>query len=135
MKGKVTLEDHFAIEETLGDGSKWGVAIRYSHDGPVARGTGGALRHALDQLGDAFFVLYGDSYLECDYRAVARAFEADSRSGLMTVYRNENQWDRSNVQFENGRIVRYDKTAATAAIVQPRHPGRLAPLRGREVQV
>src|SRR5437016_13782696 len=39
------------IEQALGDGSRWDVRIRYSHDGTVARGTGGALRHALDQLG------------------------------------------------------------------------------------
>lgn len=103
-----------AIEDALGDGSRWGVRIRYVHDGPVRRGTGGALRHALGQLGDAFFVLYGDSYLDCDYRAIARAFEASGRSGLMTVCRNDNRWDRSNVRFEGGRILRYDKQAATA---------------------
>jgi NDP-sugar pyrophosphorylase family protein len=101
------------IENTLRDGAPWGVRIRYSHDGPIARGTGGALRQALSQLGEAFFVLYGDSYLDCDYQAVGRAFQAAGRSGLMTVYRNENRWDRSNVQFDDGRIVRYDKRTAT----------------------
>ena len=32
----------------------------------------------------------------------------------MTVYRNEGQFDTSNVEFENGRIVRYDKKVPTA---------------------
>ena len=101
------------IEETLGDGSRWGVRIRYAYDGAIRRGTGGALRHALGQLGDAFLVLYGDSYLDCDYQAVARSFQASGRSGLMTVCRNDNRWDRSNVQFENGRIIAYDKQQTT----------------------
>jgi MurNAc alpha-1-phosphate uridylyltransferase len=102
-----------AIEDRLGDGREWGVRIRYVHDGPVPLGTGGALAHALDLLGETFFVLYGDSYLDCDYQAVARAFQASGRSGLMTVFRNEDRWDRSNVVFEGGRILRYDKTAVT----------------------
>jgi NDP-sugar pyrophosphorylase family protein len=102
-----------AIEDALGDGSRWDVRIQYVHDGPIPLGTGGAIRRALDHLGEAFFVLYGDSYLDCDYQAVARAFQASGRSGLMTVFRNEDRWDRSNVVFEGGRILRYDKQAVT----------------------
>jgi NDP-sugar pyrophosphorylase family protein len=30
----------------------------------------------------------------------------------MTVFKNEGRWDRSNVAYEHGRIVRYDKTLA-----------------------
>src|SRR5215207_6429235 len=56
------------ITELYGDGSKWDVDIEYVFDGPNLLGTGGALMAALPQLGDAFFVLYGDSYLPVDYR-------------------------------------------------------------------
>ena len=31
----------------------------------------------------------------------------------MTVFRNDDLWDRSNVQFENGRLLRYDKAEQT----------------------
>jgi len=98
-----------AIRDTLGDGTQWGVHVRYVFDGPRLLGTGGAVRRALPELGDAFFVLYGDSYLECDYAAVERAFLASGKSGLMTVYRNEDRLDRSNVVYVGGHIVRYDK--------------------------
>jgi hypothetical protein len=27
----------------------------------------------------------------------------------MTVYRNEGKYDKSNIEFENGKIVKYDK--------------------------
>jgi NDP-sugar pyrophosphorylase family protein len=65
-------------------------------------------------LGDRFLTLYGDSYLTCDYRAAAEAFLASGQAALMTVYRNEGQWDSSNVEFENGRIVNYDKKNRTS---------------------
>ena len=54
-------------------------------------------------------MLYGDSYLPCDYAAVEAAFLASGKPGLMTVYRNEGQWDTSNVEFDDGRILAYDK--------------------------
>lgn len=97
------------VRDELGDGSRWGVRLRYVFDGPAPLGTGGALRQALPQLGDPFFVLYGDSYLECDYAAVERVFCDTGLNGLMTVCGNDDQWGQSNVLFENGRIVRYDK--------------------------
>lgn len=101
------------IRETLGDGSRWDVRLRYIFDGPRALGTGGAVRRSLPELGDPFFLLYGDSYLECDYGAIEQAFLTSARSGLMTVCRNDDQWDRSNVLFAGGRIIRYDKADRT----------------------
>jgi D-sedoheptulose 7-phosphate isomerase len=97
------------IEQLVGDGSAFGLQVTYSHDGPTLLGTAGALRQALPQLGDAFFVLYGDSYLPCDYAAAQAAFESSERPSLMTVFRNEGRWDRSNVVFADGRIHVYDK--------------------------
>jgi NDP-sugar pyrophosphorylase family protein len=104
------------VRDALGDGSRWGMHIRYAFDGPRALGTGGALRQALPLLGDPFFVLYGDSYLECDYASIERSFAASDKSGLMTICLNENRWDRSNVLFDNGRIVTYDKEQHSAAM-------------------
>jgi len=83
--------------------------IDYAFDTPTLLGTGGALRNALPLLGDDFFVLYGDSYLDCDYVAVEQAYRASKKTGLMTVYRNKDQWDTSNVLFRDGEIVSYDK--------------------------
>ena len=101
------------VRDALGDGSRLGVRLRYVFDGPEPCGTGGAIRRAVPELGEAFFVLYGDSYLECDYEAIEGVFAASGKSGLMTVCRNDDRWDRSNIRMEDGRIIRYDKTART----------------------
>ena len=101
------------IEEFLGDGSRYGIEVTYSHDGPTYLGTAGAIRKALHQLGDAFFTLYGDSYLTADFADVEKTFLASGKQALMTVYRNEGLFDTSNVEFNDGRIIAYDKKALT----------------------
>ena len=104
------------IEAEYRDGSAWGIELSYSYDGPRPLGTGGALVQAMTLLGDAFFVLYGDSYLPIDYRAVEAAWRKSNQPALMTVFRNEGAWDTSNVEFADSRIIRYDKTARTPAM-------------------
>ena len=97
------------IEAYVGDGGRFGLSVSYRIDGPRLLGTGGALRAALDRLGDEFLVMYGDSWLDTPYAPVVEAFRASGQPALMTVFRNEGQWDTSNVWFENGRVRLYDK--------------------------
>lgn len=101
------------IEAEMGDGANLDLRIDYSFDGPRLLGTGGALKRALPLLGRRFLVLYGDSYLPIAYRKVALAFAEAEMAALMTVYQNEGRWDTSNVQFEAGRILCYDKQKRT----------------------
>lgn len=101
------------IRDFVGDGSRFGVQADYSIDGPTLLGTAGAIRQALPLLGPAFFVVYGDSYLPCDYQAVARTFATSGKPGLMTVYHNRGSWDRSNVEMNGAEIVAYDKKNRT----------------------
>jgi N-acetyl-alpha-D-muramate 1-phosphate uridylyltransferase len=97
------------IEERYGDGAGLGVRIKYSFDGPRLLGTGGAIKKASAFLPDAFFVLYGDSYLPVNYQEVAAAFDESGKPALMTVFGNADAWDTSNVWFDNGRIRLYSK--------------------------
>lgn len=101
------------VRSAVGDGSAVGLQVDYSFDGPVLLGTAGAIKNALPKLGDPFFVMYGDSYLLCDYGAIAKNFASSGVLGMMTVFRNEGQWDTSNVEFEAGKILAYSKTART----------------------
>ncbi len=101
------------IEAEFGDGGAFGMQLEYSFDGDTLLGTGGALVRALPLLGEAFLVLYGDSYLPIDYGAVLQAFAASGKPGLMTVFHNAGRWDTSNVVFADGTIHCYDKKALT----------------------
>ena len=99
------------IRDHVGDGSRWGLEVIYVDEGHQLRGTGGALRLALDlgELEEAFFVLYGDSYLPVDLSAIERAWEQTPLPALMTVFRNDGLWDASNAIYSGGRVVLYDK--------------------------
>lgn len=100
------------IEEYYGDGSSRGISIKYSYDGEKLLGTGGAVRRALDLLEDDFLLIYGDSFMDIDYAETLYRYERDKESGaraLMTVLRNNDRFDKSNVVMDNGRLVLYDK--------------------------
>jgi NDP-sugar pyrophosphorylase family protein len=97
------------VKAAVGNGRAFGLAINYSCDGSELLGTGGALKQALSLLGNEFFVLNGDSYLPCSFARVQSGYQAARRPALMTVLRNDNRWDRSNVLFRNGKLIEYDK--------------------------
>jgi NDP-sugar pyrophosphorylase family protein len=93
---------------------RFGIGISYSFDATPGRdGTLGAIRRALALLGERFLVLYGDTYLRIDYRAVARRWSASDLPAVMTVLRNEGRWDSSNVVYRDGMVIRYDKRSPT----------------------
>jgi MurNAc alpha-1-phosphate uridylyltransferase len=97
------------IREFVGNGSRYGIKVTYSEDGPSQLGTGGAIRKAIPFLDHEFMTLYGDSYLPIDYQAVERAFFSAQKLALMTVYHNEGSLDASNVIFTHGDLQKYAK--------------------------
>src|SRR5215813_9069589 len=101
------------IRDFVSDGRQFGLEVAYSFDGPTLVGTGGALRRALPLLGETFFVLYGDTYLDVALAPILLAFRRSRAPALMTVFRNEGRWDTSNVLFDGSRVVRYDKRHPT----------------------
>lgn len=97
------------IEDFAGDGSRFGLSITYSHDGTAPLGTGGAVLKALPLLGQRFLVMYGDSWLTEPIEPIWRRFLDSGKPALMTVFRNQNRWGASNVEFRKGVVIRYDK--------------------------
>jgi NDP-sugar pyrophosphorylase family protein len=104
------------IHDFVGDGKSFGLAVDYSWDGSTQLGTAGALLRAISKLGEAFFTVYGDSYLPCDYQAVQDSFLSSGKQALMTVFRNECQWDVSNVEFDGAQLIAYDKRRPTPSM-------------------
>ncbi len=97
------------IEAYVKDGSEWGLKVKYSYDGDVLLGTGGALKKATAGLREPFIALYGDSYLDIDFNPILERFKAEQKPALMSVYRNNNEICPSNVLMREGKIVKYDK--------------------------
>ena len=70
------------IEQALGDGSRWGLHIRYSPEPPGALETAGGIASALPLLGDQpFLVVNGDIY--CDF--VSGRFSGSPAGGAQLV--------------------------------------------------
>jgi NDP-sugar pyrophosphorylase family protein len=105
------------IRAHVGDGAHLDLRVRYSDEGARLLGTAGALRHALALLEENFLVTYGDSYLPFDYAAPLRLLEENSDcDGVMSVYKNADQWDPSNVETDGVWIKRYEKGAKHAKL-------------------
>jgi N-acetyl-alpha-D-muramate 1-phosphate uridylyltransferase len=57
--------------DTLGDGSRWGLRIRYAYEGPTPLETGGGMLNALPLLGSApFIAVNGDIWCDVDFAAL-----------------------------------------------------------------
>lgn len=104
------------IEEFAGNGCEFDLSITYSHDGDRPLGTGGALRAALPLLGRWFLVMYGDSWLTEPLQPIWNAFLDSQQPALMTVFRNDNRWGASNVQYSHGLVLRYDENQSCPAM-------------------
>lgn len=102
------------IRSYVKDGHPFDVRVRYVDEGDRLLGTGGALRlaAAANALDDRFFVLYGDSYLDVSIANVWNHFGRQSRDALMTVFRNSNVGELSNVVFDGTRVTRYEKNSS-----------------------
>jgi NDP-sugar pyrophosphorylase family protein len=101
------------IDQHFGDGSMYGVRIRYGWE-RTPQGTGGGLREAADLLAETFLLIYGDSYLPIDYREVHATLADDpSAIGVAVVYDNsESTTVPNNIGLAaDGTIVRYVKDA------------------------
>lgn len=104
------------IRDFVGDGSAFDIQVSYVFDGDKPLGTGGAILRALPLLNEPFFLLYGDSYLPCDYAEIQNKFTSSAQPALMTVYRNQGKWDTSNVEMSGETIVKYDKNDRSPAM-------------------
>jgi NDP-sugar pyrophosphorylase family protein len=98
------------VVKYVGDGSQFGLNVTYSYDGDKLVGTGGAIRKALPLLGDVFYVTYGDTYLNLNYREAFEFLQKFPHSaGLLTVFLNENRWDTSNTVYRDGKLLAHSK--------------------------
>ncbi len=92
------------IRAALADGSRYGVRIAYSEEGPVPLETGGGIQRALPLLGPApFLVVNADVWTDMDFSRVLTLDEgADARLMLAP---NPVQHPRGDFGLEDGFVV------------------------------
>ncbi len=105
------LADQFP--QTLGDGSRFGLRIRYSAS-PVEDETGARLRKAAPLLDEQFLFLYGDNYWPLELDKLLAHWERTGISALVTVYERNEPGKKNNIRVgESGLVEVYDKERET----------------------
>jgi len=105
-----------AIRDYFGDGSRWGMRIRYFEEGQPL-GTAGAVLSVIDQLAEKFIVMYGDTMLNVDLSRFWRAHEASRAAASLFLHPNDHPVDSDLVEIdENSRVVAFHP--------YPHDPGR-----------
>jgi MurNAc alpha-1-phosphate uridylyltransferase len=95
------------IKKFVGDGKQFNLEVKYSYEKKLL-GTGGAIKNAFSLIKKNFFIMYGDTYLPINFINVQNRYKRLKYNSLITVYKNQNNLDKSNVFFNGKRIV-YDK--------------------------
>ena len=101
------------IKNYVKDGKQFGLSVKYSKDGAQLLGTAGAIWNALPLLEENFFILYGDSYLMIECENIQKIFQRQNKAALMTILKNNDKGDSSNIEFINNEIIKYDKKIKT----------------------
>lgn len=96
-----------AIESYFGDGSRFGIRVRY-HQETEPLGTAGAIMAGRELLADRFLVMYGDTMLDVD---LARFWQAHERAGAdvtLFLHPNDHPADSDLVEVDDeGRVLAF----------------------------
>lgn len=97
----------------LGDGSRWGMHLRFAYEGSTPLETGGGMWNALPLLGDApFIALNGDIWTDYDVAALPREPEGDAHLVLVD---NPPQHPQGDFTLCDGRVDNDGTTRLTFA--------------------
>jgi MurNAc alpha-1-phosphate uridylyltransferase len=111
--------------DTLGDGSRWGLRLHYSHEGPEPLETGGGMLHALPLLGDApFLAINGDIWTDYDFARLPR--EPAGLAHLVMVANPEHNARGDFALDDDGRMHSDGNTKLTFAGIGVYRPELLA---------
>lgn len=99
---------HEKVEEYLGDGSRFGVNIRYVVT-PVEYDTELRLNAAKDILNDEFLMMYCDNICPINFKLLCDNYFKHNAIIELSVYDNNDNWTKSNIIVENDKVLVYDK--------------------------
>ena len=85
------------IQQVLGDGSRWGVRIRYQIE-KEPLGTAGAVLAGCDLLAETFLVLYGDTMVNVDLGRIWDTHHATNADATLLLHPNDHPLDSDLVE-------------------------------------
>jgi mannose-1-phosphate guanylyltransferase/phosphomannomutase len=97
-----------AVMNYFGDGSRWGVSLRYSLEERLL-GSAGGVKRLQSFFDDTFLVYYGDVFTRSDLRSMI-AFHHNHPNALVTMglYHVPDPWNRGIVQLDEEKsIIRF----------------------------
>ncbi|MBU6500564.1 MAG: HAD-IIIA family hydrolase [Patescibacteria group bacterium] len=100
---------HKKITEYLGDGSRFGLKVRY-WVGTTDNGTGTRIREAKDLFDDTFLLLYCDNFFHLNLRKLLDFHNAHDVLATSLVYTNKYGVTKNNIFVgDDGYVIKYDK--------------------------
>lgn len=104
---------HEKIKEYFGNGSKFGMNIKYSI-GDASWETGTRIRNAKNLLQENFLLMYGDNYWPMDLEGMTRMYNKMNLEAMVTVYNNKDcmgEYGRENNMeiSDDSYVLDYDK--------------------------
>jgi histidinol-phosphate phosphatase family domain/HAD-superfamily hydrolase, subfamily IIIA len=104
------------VTSHFGDGSRWGLRIRYSVTA-AEHNTGRRLKLAARLLEEHFFLLYCDNYWPMQADRMWRRFLEAGAPAMLTVYTNKDGWTKNSILLdEQGFITAFDKRNQTPGL-------------------
>lgn len=97
------------ITDYFGDGSKFGVRIKYTYESPSKPlGTAGAVSFAKDLINDTFIVTYGDILRDLDIKKIIKFHKKNKAFATINTYKRESKNTKSLVVADkNNRIIKF----------------------------
>ncbi|MCL2161560.1 MAG: nucleotidyltransferase family protein [Betaproteobacteria bacterium] len=120
------------LEAALGDGSAFGVRIRWSPEPPGALESAGGIRQALQFLGESpFLVVNGDVFCEADFASLARIaarLSPDGDHAHLLLIDNPEHNPQGDFALDGERVRSDGESRLTFSGIAAYHPAIFAPL-------
>ena len=101
---------HEKIIEHFGDGSDFGIKIKYSI-GDVSFETGKRIKDAEKLIQERFLLMYCDNYWPLDLKKLTEFYDRNKTAASVTIYTNKDGITRNNMYVDSaGYVVKYDKS-------------------------
>lgn len=93
-----------AVQNYFGDGSRWGIKLRYSIEDKLL-GSAGGVKKVADFFDDTFIVYYGDVFTEANLSDMIALHQRSNVPATMGLYRVPDPWNRGIVGLDDNQII------------------------------